>query len=97
MVEEVVLEKAKILRTVMNGHIIFNHWRLSKVSAPCIIRSEGAVNAHVLNVPSDNTVLFSNVEALRALHDHLGYLLLYIDPSNAMDAGHIAGPIVTLA
>lgn len=81
--------KAKLLHEGINNDIIFSRWRLSKVSERVNIRSEYALNVHVLDIPRDNLALFSREAALRAVHECLGYLP-DSDAGNAVDAGHVA-------
>lgn len=54
------------------------------------------MNVHALDVSSANLASLSHEAALRELHEYLGYLRDG-DASNAMDVGHVAGSIVTLA
>lgn len=60
------------------------------------IRSEAALNSHVLNVPGDSLAFFSDDASLRMLHEYFGNFP-DVDLSNAMKAAHVAGPIVKLA
>lgn len=66
------------------------------MSEPVNKRSEIALNVNVLNVPNHNLALFSHEADLRVLHECLRYLPVGYK-SNAMDSGHVAGSIVTLA
>lgn len=94
--EEVVLAIGKLLWKEINVDKNFSDWRFSEVSELCSVRSECALNARVLSVPSDHLASFSYAAAFRSLHEYMGYLP-EVDPSNAIAGGHNTGSIVILS
>lgn len=80
----------------MNDYITYSHWRLFKVSGLVNIRSEISLDVHALHVFYENLAFFSRGAPLRELHEYFKYSPDG-EPTNAMDAGHVAESMVTLA
>lgn len=59
------MEKAKLLRQGTSGDINFSYWKLSEVLELCNIGTEAAVNAPLVEVPTDHLELLSHEAALR--------------------------------
>lgn len=75
--------------------MLFCHWGLSKAPGICIIGSEAALNAHVLDAPNDKLPIFFFAAALRVPNECSGFFS-NVYQSSSMDFVHVAQSTVTL-